>query len=195
MRRLPSNAKGFVTTATLSAPSSLASEATTGAAPLPVPPPRPAVMKIMSAPSNPSMIFSVSSSAALRPTSGFAPAHADDFDFRRLQVFTEAHADSCVSYCHAFSNLLQIRWWLPGRVTKRQRTWLSILIPDFPRAAARNAAPSRHTIQVQRSLHIPAAPPVPADQPSPLVPQCAQANGSNAPQVRRARAAARHRPP
>src|SRR5215472_10737171 len=74
MRRLPSNAKGLVTTATLKAPSSLASEATTGAAPLPVPPPRPAVMKIMSAPSSPSMIFSVSSSAALRPTSGLAPA-------------------------------------------------------------------------------------------------------------------------
>src|SRR5690242_380537 len=74
MRRLPSNANGLVTTATLSAPSSLASEATTGAAPLPVPPPRPEVMKIMSAPSSASMILSVSSSAALRPTSGLAPA-------------------------------------------------------------------------------------------------------------------------
>src|SRR5947207_8478576 len=74
MRRLPSKTKGFVTTATLSAPNSLASEATTGAAPLPVPPPRPEVMKIMSEPSSASMIFSVSSSAALRPTSGFAPA-------------------------------------------------------------------------------------------------------------------------
>src|SRR5437667_30565 len=74
MRRLPSNRKGFVTTATLSAPNSLASEATTGAAPLPVPPPRPGVMKIMSEPSSASMIFSVSSSAALRPTSGLAPA-------------------------------------------------------------------------------------------------------------------------
>src|SRR6184192_928343 len=74
MRRLPSKAKGFVTTATLSAPNSLASEATTGAAPLPVPPPRPEVMKIMSEPSSASIIFSVSSSAALRPTSGLAPA-------------------------------------------------------------------------------------------------------------------------
>src|SRR5580704_10720419 len=74
MRCLPSNANGLVTTATLSAPSSLASEATTGAAPLPVPPPRPEVMKIMSAPSSASIIFSVSSSAALRPVSGFAPA-------------------------------------------------------------------------------------------------------------------------
>src|SRR5712692_2011846 len=74
MRRLPSKANGLVTTATESAPSSPASDATTGAAPLPVPPPRPAVMKIMSAPSSASMIFSVSSSAALRPISGLAPA-------------------------------------------------------------------------------------------------------------------------
>ena len=74
MRRLPSKANGLVTTATVNAPSSLASEATTGAAPEPVPPPRPDVMKIMSEPSSASMILSVSSSAALRPTSGLAPA-------------------------------------------------------------------------------------------------------------------------
>src|SRR5215472_1281586 len=74
MRRLPSKTNGLVTTATLSAPNSLASDATTGAAPLPVPPPRPEVMKIMSAPSSASIILSVSSSAALRPTSGLAPA-------------------------------------------------------------------------------------------------------------------------
>jgi cell division protein FtsZ len=46
----------------------------TGAAPVPVPPPRPAVTKIMSAPSRASMILSESSRAALRPTSGLAPA-------------------------------------------------------------------------------------------------------------------------
>ena len=74
MRRLPSKAKGRVTTATVSAPISLASEAMTGAAPVPVPPPRPAVTKTMSAPSRASMIFSESSSAARRPTSGLAPA-------------------------------------------------------------------------------------------------------------------------
>src|SRR5487761_221165 len=73
-RRLPSNANGFVTTATVRAPSSLARFATTGAAPLPVPPPNPAVTNTMSAPSSASRILSVSSSAALRPISGFAPA-------------------------------------------------------------------------------------------------------------------------
>ena len=60
-----------------------------GAAPVPVPPPSPAVTKIMSAPSSASIILSESSSAALRPISGFAPAprplvsfHAE-LNFRR----------------------------------------------------------------------------------------------------------------
>src|ERR1700752_2129666 len=90
MRRLPSNANGLVTTATLSAPSSLASEATTGAAPLPVPPPRPAVMKIMAEPSTASIIFSVSASAALRPTSGLAPAPSPLVSFAPSCSFTGA---------------------------------------------------------------------------------------------------------
>ena len=41
---------------------------------MPVPPPRPVVTKTMSAPSSASMILSESSNAALRPTSGLAPA-------------------------------------------------------------------------------------------------------------------------
>ncbi len=48
--RLPSKAKGLVTTATVRMPSSRAISATTGAAPVPVPPPMPAVMNSMSAP-------------------------------------------------------------------------------------------------------------------------------------------------
>ena len=42
--------------------------------PVPVPPPRPAVTKTMSAPSKRLKILSVSSIAAFRPISGFAPA-------------------------------------------------------------------------------------------------------------------------
>ena len=49
-RFLPSNLNGLVTTAIVSAPSSLARLAITGAAPVPVPPPSPVVTKIMSAP-------------------------------------------------------------------------------------------------------------------------------------------------
>ncbi len=49
LRRTPSKLNGLVTTPTVSAPRSLAISAMTGAAPDPVPPPMPAVMKIMSA--------------------------------------------------------------------------------------------------------------------------------------------------
>ncbi len=49
-RREPSKPKGLVTIATVSAPTSRAIRAMIGAAPVPVPPPAPAVMKIMSEP-------------------------------------------------------------------------------------------------------------------------------------------------
>ena len=49
-RRVPSNLNGIVTIPTVSAPSSRAIRATTGAAPEPVPPPSPAVTKTMSEP-------------------------------------------------------------------------------------------------------------------------------------------------
>src|SRR5690242_7575299 len=74
MRLRPSNVNGFVTTATVRMPRSRASDATTGAEPVPVPPPSPAVMNTMSAPSSSRVIVSGSSNAALRPTSGFDPA-------------------------------------------------------------------------------------------------------------------------
>ena len=75
LRLRPSKVKGLVTTATVRAPTSfMAMSATIGAAPVPVPPPSPAVMKTMSAPASASAMSSRDSSAALRPTSGFAPA-------------------------------------------------------------------------------------------------------------------------
>ncbi len=74
IRRRPSKWNGFVTTATVKASSSVAREAMIGAAPVPVPPPRPVVTKTISAPSNTSIILSVSSRAASRPTLGSAPA-------------------------------------------------------------------------------------------------------------------------
>ena len=64
MRLRPSNGKGLVTTATVNTPISRAISATTGAAPVPVPPPIPAVMKIISAPEIISRIRSLSSRAA-----------------------------------------------------------------------------------------------------------------------------------
>ena len=50
MRRFPSKLNGFVTTPIVSAPTSFATLATTGAPPVPVPPPSPAVTKTMSEP-------------------------------------------------------------------------------------------------------------------------------------------------
>ena len=74
MRRTPSSENGFVTTPTVRAPSFFATRATIGAAPVPVPPPSPAVMKTMSAPRKISSSTASSASAAKRPISGFAPA-------------------------------------------------------------------------------------------------------------------------
>ena len=75
MRLRPSKVKGLVTTAIVRAPTSfLAMSATIGAAPVPVPPPSPAVMKTMSAPASAALISSRLSSADSAPTSGLAPA-------------------------------------------------------------------------------------------------------------------------
>ena len=63
-RFFPSNGKGRVTTATARMPISLATSATIGAAPVPVPPPIPAVMKTISAPESTSAISFRSSKAA-----------------------------------------------------------------------------------------------------------------------------------
>ena len=74
IRGLPSNLNGVVTTPTVRAPCFLAIDATTGAAPVPVPPPIPQVTNTMSAPSSAFAISSALSSAALSPTSLLAPA-------------------------------------------------------------------------------------------------------------------------
>ena len=70
----PSKENGFVTIPTVSIPISLANSAMIGAAPVPVPPPIPAVMNNMSVPSNMCLIFSFASSAASLALSGSAPA-------------------------------------------------------------------------------------------------------------------------
>ena len=74
MRRPPSKSKGLVTTPTVRMPISRATRAITGAAPVPVPPPIPAVMNSMCAPSIASRISCTACSAASRPLSGLLPA-------------------------------------------------------------------------------------------------------------------------
>ncbi len=73
-RRRPSKENGRVTTPMVSAPMPLAISAMTGAAPVPVPPPLPAVMNTMSVPFTISSISSRWASDAVRPTSGSLPA-------------------------------------------------------------------------------------------------------------------------
>ena len=74
MRFLPSKAKGSVTTATVRIFMSRAIFAITGAAPVPVPPPMPAVMNRRSVSFIASVSKSLLSSAACLPISGSAPA-------------------------------------------------------------------------------------------------------------------------
>jgi len=69
-----SKANGFVTTQTVKAQSSFAISATTGAAPVHVPPPSQQVMKTISAPERAAFISSLDSSAAFFPISGLLQA-------------------------------------------------------------------------------------------------------------------------
>ena len=89
-RTLPSIENGLVTTATVRAPSSFAHCATTGAAPVPVPPPIPAVTNTMSAPLSALVISSRDSSAAFSPTSGLAPAPRPLVSFSPIWILVSA---------------------------------------------------------------------------------------------------------
>ena len=87
---LPSNAKGFVTTPTVRIPRSLAILAITGAAPVPVPPPIPAVTNTMSVSLRSAAISSLLSSAALWPIAGLAPAPLPLVSFSPMCIFCVA---------------------------------------------------------------------------------------------------------
>ena len=90
LRIKPSKPNGLVTTATVRAPISLAHSATIGAAPVPVPPPIPAAINTISAPSRAALISSRFSSAALAPTSGRAPAPLPSVALRPICNLTGA---------------------------------------------------------------------------------------------------------
>ena len=106
MRLPPSKEKGFVTTATVKIPSSWATSAITGEAPVPVPPPIPAVMKTMSAPRSFSAISSLASLAAWKPTSGRAPAPSPVLP---REIFSEARerVRACLSVFAAMNSTWQ----------------------------------------------------------------------------------------
>ena len=81
--------------ATVSAPTSRAILATTGAAPVPVPPPSPAVTNTMSEPRSAVFMRSWESSAACRPTSGSAPDPSPWVRWRPMWIWTVA-SDICI---------------------------------------------------------------------------------------------------
>ena len=81
-----SNLNGFVTTPTVRIPCSFASLATTGAAPVPVPPPIPHVTNTISAPLMAADNSSALSSAAFAPISGCAPAPSPFVSFSPIWI-------------------------------------------------------------------------------------------------------------
>ena len=102
MRLPPSNWNGLVTTPTVKTPSSRAACAMIGAAPVPVPPPIPAVIKHMCAPARWSTICSMLSSAAAEPTDGRAPAPRPSVTFRPIWIF-DADFDCCRACASVFA--------------------------------------------------------------------------------------------
>ena len=95
----PSKLKGRVTIPTVKTPISLAICATLGAAPVPVPPPIPAVMKTISAPSINDFTASLSDSIASLPISDFAPAPSPLVRFLPICILFSAalFSRSCAS--------------------------------------------------------------------------------------------------
>ena len=106
LRRAPSKLNGLVTTPMVSAPLSLAIWATTGAAPEPVPPPRPAVMKTMSESTRAWAIFSASSSAARWPIDASPPAPRPRVILSPIRILCGASAwrRACASVLQAMNS-------------------------------------------------------------------------------------------
>ena len=107
---LPSKPKGFVTTAIVKIPISLAIWATTGAAPVPVPPPIPAVINTRSQSFKISLILALLSSAAFCPTSGSAPAPSPRVSFSPIWSLWSAllRSNACLSVLIAINCALVI---------------------------------------------------------------------------------------
>ena len=125
MRRLPSKENGLVTTPTVKAPTSLAHSATTCAAPVPVPPPIPAVTKTMSAPRRDSSNWSLDSSAAFSPTSGLAPAPRPLVSFSPIWIRLGAF-ESNKAWASQFTEINSTPW-TPAEIIR-----LTALLPPPP---------------------------------------------------------------
>src|SRR5690606_23107330 len=129
----PSKEKGVVTTAIARAPISRATSATTGALPVPVPPPMPAVMNTRSEPLSDSAMRSRSSMAAFSPIPGFAPAPRPFVRWSPIWMRSSARlvARTCASVLAATNST-------PLRPVSIMR--LTALLPPPPRPMTRMTA-------------------------------------------------------
>ena len=93
-RRRPSKLNGRVAMPMVSAPTALATSATTGPAPVPVPPPSPSVMKTMSAPLSTSSISLAVVLGGLAADLGSEPAPRPRVMSRPMSSFTSASLSS-----------------------------------------------------------------------------------------------------
>src|SRR6478735_176927 len=115
-RRVPSNRNGVVTIPTVSAPSSRAIRATTGAAPEPVPPPSPAVTKTMSEPRSARLIASYPSSAERRPISGSAPEPSPSVSSLPMWILVAA---SLICSCWmSVLTAMKSTWTMPASIIR-----------------------------------------------------------------------------
>ena len=111
---MPSNVNGLVTTPIVKIPNSFAVAATIGAAPVPVPPPIPAVTNTISAPLIISAISVLLSSAAWAPISGFAPAPSPLVNFSPICIFVPAF--EVVSACLSVFNAINSTFFIPASI-------------------------------------------------------------------------------
>src|SRR6185436_12786993 len=135
----PSNSNGLVTTPIVSAPCSRALAATIGAAPDPVPPPRPAVTNTRSAPATALPIHSASSWAARRPTSGSPPEPSPPVVASPIRIFRSA-----VERRRAWASVLKptkLTGWIPALTIRS-----TALLPPPPTPTTRIARVSGRRI-------------------------------------------------
>ena len=125
LRRAPSKLNGLVTTPMVRAPLSLAIWATTGAAPEPVPPPSPAVMKTMSESASAWAIFSESSSADRWPIDASPPAPRPRVILSPIRILCGASA--CRSACASVLQAMNSTPIISARIIR-----LTALLPPPP---------------------------------------------------------------
>ena len=122
--------------------------AITGAAPVPVPPPSPAVMKSRSAPWIASAMRVESSFAALRPTSGLAPAPRPLVSF--VPIWSFDAASECARACRSVLAAMNFTPSMPALIIE-----FTALPPPPPTPMTRMSAPSIKSSSISKFIRPP----------------------------------------